>query len=551
MVVVVARRRELTLAAQFLALQLGVIAVVLFIVGVISVRQSTSTFAAERGTAMRSVAEYVANIEPVRLGLADATSDADLARSLAPLVDRGLNLSGASDVYIVSTAGVVLAASEPSLVGERAELGASDALQGRGWVGEVDGADGSAVAAHAPIYDDAGDLQGLAVAEQTYPSVADRLTGAASDLALYLGLGAALGIVGSYVVSRVVRRRTQGLAPTQIAHLADHREALLHSIREGVVAVDTDDRVTMMNDAARHTLEITGDPTGRVVHDLGLDPHVVSLLVGDEGDDVHDAVALVGTRVLVLNRRSASSRGRGIGSVTTLRDRTELLSLQGQLSSNLSMTDTLRAQTHEFDNRLHTISGLIQLGEFDEVRALVGTLTQRRSEMADAVAARIADPALAAVIIGKDAAAEERGVQLVLDPGSQLPELDPEASADLTTMVGNLIDNAVDACAGSTDALVEVWITTIEGSAHVRVRDNGPGVPEELRDAVFVRGFSTKPDVLGGRGIGLPLVRLIATQRGGRVDVGSTDDGGAEFTATVPLGHVRPGRAEHRQDDDS
>ncbi|MGA7147583.1 MAG: hypothetical protein WBX17_03725, partial [Microbacterium sp.] len=123
-VVVVARRRELTLAAQFLALQLGVIAVVLFIVGVISVRQSTSTFAAERGTAMRSVAEYVANIEPVRLGLADATSDADLARSLAPLVDRGLNLSGASDVYIVSTAGVVLAASEPSLVGERAELGA-------------------------------------------------------------------------------------------------------------------------------------------------------------------------------------------------------------------------------------------------------------------------------------------------------------------------------------------------------------------------------------------------------------------------------------------
>jgi sensor histidine kinase regulating citrate/malate metabolism len=268
---------------------------------------------------------------------------------------------------------------------------------------------------------------------------------------------------------------------------------------------------------------------------------VVSLLRGStEADDVRDAVALVGTRVVVFNRRSASSHGRGIGSVTTLRDRTELVSLQSQLSSNLSITDTLRAQTHEFDNQLHTISGLVQLGEYDEVTALVGTLTRQRAEVAEYVSKRLQDPALAALMIAKYAVAEERGVDLELDPGSHLPPLAGEESADLTTVVGNLVDNAIDASAGSAQPMVEVWIRVERSEVHVRVRDNGPGVPEELRDAVFVRGFSTKPDVVGGRGLGLPLVRLICAQRGGRVMVDDAVGGGAEFRVSLPFG-VREG----------
>jgi two-component system, CitB family, sensor kinase len=539
------RRGELTLAAQFLLLQLAVVGVLLTIVGLISVRQSTATFTAERGSAMRSVAEYVANTEFVRADLseaADGVADADrVRRELAPSMDRALSLSGASDVYVVDPGGEILAASEPSLTGTRAELGESDAMHGRGWSGDVDVDGERTVAAHAPILNDDGELVGLAVAEQTYPSLWDRLTGAASDLALFLGLGAALGIAGTYVVSRFVKRRTRGLGPTEIENLADHREALLHSIREGVVAVGTDDRVTMMNDAARTTLGVTEAPVGRRVDELGLDPHVVSLLRGSaEADDVRDAVALVGTSVVVFNRRSASSHGRGIGSVTTLRDRTELVSLQSQLSSNLSITDTLRAQTHEFDNQLHTISGLVQLGEYDEVTALVGTLSRQRAEVAAYVSRRLLDPALAALMIAKHAVAEERGVDLELDPGSHLPPLAADESADLTTVVGNLVDNAVDASAGSPDPVVEVWIRVEGAQVHVRVRDNGPGVPEELREAVFVRGFSTKPEVVGGRGLGLPLVRLICVQRGGEVTVDDAGGGGAEFRVSLPIG-IRQG----------
>ncbi len=540
-----ARRRELTLAGQFLLLQLGVVVLVLVIVGLISVRQSTATFTDQRGAAMRSVAEYVANLAQVRGQLTAArtsTSARDaLPAQVAPSVERALSLSGATEVTIASADGTVVASSDPSRVQRAAPLGDSDVQRGRGWTGDVEVDGERTVAAHAPILADDGSLIGLALAEQTYPTLWERLTDAAADLALFLGLGALLGALGSVLVSRLLARRTQGLAATEIAMLADHRQALLHSIREGVVAVGTDGRVTMMNDAARATLGLAGDPVGRPVEALGLDPQVAALLSGGgpagADQEVQDAVALVGEHVVVFNRRSASSGGRGIGTVTTLRDRTELVSLQSQLSSNLSISDTLRAQTHEFSNQLHTISGLVQLGEYDEVRSLVGTLTRRRAELSDFVTSRVADLGVAALVLAKASVAAERGVRLELTEDSALPALEAADSADLTTVLGNLVDNAVDACSGHPDAEVTVSLQAGTSFLHVEVADNGPGVPEELRGAIFVRGYSTKPEVLGGRGIGLPLVRLICAQRGGSIEVHHRD--GAVFSVRLPYSSAR------------
>jgi two-component system CitB family sensor kinase len=339
-----------------------------------------------------------------------------------------------------------------------------------------------------------------------------------------------LGAAGSWLVARLVKRRTRGLEPHEFATLADHREALLHSIREGVIAVGTDDRVTMVNDSARELLGLGRDVVGRRLDTLGLPGQVVEVLGG--GGDAQDAVLLVRDRVVVFNQRAAASRGEGIGTVTTMRDRTELVSMQSQLSSNLSITDTLRAQTHEFANQLHTISGLVQLGEYDEVTSLVGVLTRRRAEITDAVTQRIADPAVAALVIAKSSVAAEAGVRLDLSPGSALPALATPTSADLTTIIGNLVDNAVDACKGGPAPVVEVELTVVDAAIVLEVRDNGPGVPADMVDSVFVRGTSTKPDVPGGRGIGLPLVRLICTQRGGSVTVDR--DNGAVFRVRLP-----------------
>lgn len=521
-------RRRLTLAGQFLVLQLVVVAVVLAIVGAISVQQSNASFAAERGSQMRSVAEYLANQAVVR---AQITGPAP-STSLAPPIDRAVGLSGATDVTIAGPDGRVLSSSDPRLIGEQAELGDSRVREGRAWVGDVQTRGHRFVAAHAPIIDDSGELVGLAIAEERYPSLWTRLTNAADELILYIGAGAGLGVAGSWLVARLVKRRTRGLEPHEFATLADHREALLHSIREGVVAVGTDGRITMINDGARDLLGLGEDVVGRLLRDLGLDPQVVDVLATGTGSDTQDAILLVDERVIVFNQRSASSRGEGIGTVTTMRDRTDLVSMQSQLSSNLSITDTLRAQTHEFANQLHTISGLVQLGEYDEVTSLVGALTRRRAEITDAVTQRVADPAVAALLIAKSSVAAEAGVALTLEPSTSLGRLSAVTSADLTTIIGNLVDNAVDAAKSGPAPAVTVTLTETATEIALEVRDNGPGVPDELTDAIFTRGFSTKPDVLGGRGIGLPLVRLISRQRNGTVTVGR--DGGAVFSVRLP-----------------
>jgi len=243
--------------------------------------------------------------------------------------------------------------------------------------------------------------------------------------------------------------------------------------------------------------------------------------------------------VLVVNRLPIASRGRPIGSVTTLRDRTELLELRRELDLTRHVTDTLRAQAHEFSNRLHTIAGLIELGEADEAVRFVHRVSSSRSEFSEAVTTAVRDPSVAALLIAKASQAAELGVDLRIAPDSSLPLLDDELSTDVATVVGNLVDNALDAAAEAPQRWVEVALGLIDGDVDVVVRDSGPGVPAGMEREIFRRGVSTKGTATDGasvgsrdRGIGLSLVHLVCTRRGGDVTVSSA--GGSTFTATLP-----------------
>ena len=516
-----------SLAGQFLAFQLVVVAVVLLAVAAVSVAQSTQEFREVRGQRMIAVAENIASTPIVR----DRYADPFAARVLAPEVDRAVDLSGAGVAEIIDPGGTVAVSSDPARIGRRTDLGPSNADEGRAWFGDLDVDGVHSLVGQVPVLAASGDVLAIVSVSEGYPSVWELLSGAGERLLFYLGLGAALGMVASWLLSRRIKRHTRGLEVAEIASLADHREALLHSIREGVVAVNNEGDITLLNDSAQELLGVDGAAVGARVDSVGLDPAVVQFLLS--GEDGRDVVIATRTRVLALNRRAATSQGQRIGTVTTMRDSTELASMQGQLSSHKSVTDTLRAQTHEFANQLHTISGLVQLGEFDLVRDLVGTLTRRRAEISDAVTQRISDPAVAALLIAKTTLAAESGVSLKIAPESHLSTLDPALATDVITLLGNLIDNAVDVSVGSATALVTVHIDDADGLV-ISVADSGPGVPEHLREAIFARGVTSKPDVAGGRGIGLALVRLVTTQHGGTVEVVDGPGGGALFVVRLP-----------------
>lgn len=484
-------------------------------VAVFSAIQSNKTFTDVEGRRVLSAAEDVA----AQLAVREALADPLRYYQLPPFATKAKNLSGASEVTIARADLTILTSTNP---GETTlPLGDSMIEQGRSWVGVV----GDLLVAHVPVVSDQGDVVGVVAVGVATPTFLEGIVSSPAEALTILGIALVVGVVGSFLLAGRVKRQTFGLEPREIAGLVEHREAMLHGIREGVVGLDTAHRITLVNDQARRLLSLPEDVVGASVHDLELNDRLVDVLTGRaEGND---QIVLRRGRVLIMNRMPIASRDTAVGSVVTLRDRTEIVALQHELDANRSTTDALRAQAHEFTNRLHTIAGLIELGEYDEVRRYVDRVSHTREAWHTEVSERIGDSAVAALLIAKASVAAEHNVGLRLTPGSRLDEVDESLSADLVTVLGNLIDNAIDALPGA--GWIEVAVTSTGDEVQVVVTDSGPGVAPDLAEEIFTRGFTTKAAEEGGqRGLGLALTRQTCWRRGGSVEVS-----GAAFTARL------------------
>ncbi len=522
-------RRRLTLSSQFLALQLLIVLAVLVGVLFISLAQSERTFERMESRRALSAAETLAAMPVVRSMLPDARPR--LGAALPAVAESVRAVSGASLSQLARKDGLIVASSDPSQLGEPLELAGSDVMEGRSWTGSVASGRARTLVAHVPVLDNSGALVGVAVVGRTYPSVWERLGSTVPNLLTYLGVSLAVGTVGSLLLSRRVKHQTLGMEPDEIAGLVEHREAILHGIKEGVVAVDPRGRIALVNDAAIDLLGWPDTSEGRTLAELGVDATLREALT--QGPAQADQLLLVGERLVVLNRRPMQAHDRIIGWVTTLRDRTELSTLESELGTTRTTTDTLRAQTHEFANQLHTISGLLQLGEYDEALGFVDGVSFSRTQLVDNVTNRILDPAVAALVIAKSSLAGERGVSIRMAPETALGRVDEELSRDLVTVVGNLVDNALDAVAGLPDALVQLHLEDRDGRITATVRDSGPGVDAAMQERIFQQGYSSKASVSSaGRGFGLALTRLVCERRGGTATM--HNDGGAVFTAVLP-----------------
>ena len=190
---------------------------------------------------------------------------------------------------------------------------------------------------------------------------------------------------------------------------------------------------------------------GQSLDDLGVDGRLRDVLAGTTAGERDEVVVRRG-RVLVMNRMTVTKDGRLLGSVTTLRDRTELARLEREIGSFRSSSELLRAQAHEFANQLHTISGLIQIGEQDEVVCYIRAFNQRRQSLDVTLSRRVRDTAVAALLMAKASLAAERKVSLRISDDTALERLAPEDAADVATVVGNLVDNAVDAAPPDEDS---------------------------------------------------------------------------------------------------
>ncbi|TCC26245.1 sensor histidine kinase [Kribbella sindirgiensis] len=529
-----------TLAGQLLVLQLAIVVIVLVAVAAVSLAQSAATFNRVEGRRVTLLAEQLSSNPALRFNIRNPAP----AEMLAPTLQASIAQSGVSSITVANADGKVIAATNVTLIGTQVTLGDPDVR--RGWSGQLQGDGGKELVAQVPVLSEGRDAQGkldgtlgdhlgTVMVGERVPSVLQRLRGASSYLAIYLGIACVLGLLGSWLLARRIKRQTLGLEPREIAGLAEHREAMLYGLAEGVVALDPHLRVTLVNDVGRRLLDLPSDAVGKSLRELGVEGRLRDVLAGE--DEARDAVVVRRGRVLVMNRMEVLKDGRSLGSVTTLRDRTELAQLERELGSFRSSAELLRAQTHEFANQLHTISGLIQIGEYDEVVTYVGALNRYRESLDLTVTRRVHDTTVAALLMAKSSVAAERRVELRVSEKTTLLRLDPALSADIATVLGNLVDNAVDAAAQSgtplSPAWVEVELRQDATSVEIVVRDSGPGVAPELAQEVFAHGFTTKAAAEGERGIGLAMTRLICRRRGGEVAVTNLTEGGAAFVARM------------------
>jgi two-component system CitB family sensor kinase len=523
-------------------------ALVIFGLLVLDARSTAQAHAATESTDLAAtVAAESLVIDTVARAHADAATDragsvAEASELLQPYAARVMETTEIDYLTVMDTDRTRYTHPNEWQIG-RAFVGTTaPALRGHVFTEVYDGTLGPSVRAVVPVVADDGEVVGMVSAgvtlDRLWDSIVPRLVIVGVGTLLAFGVGA----VAAALLARRLDRITESKGPDELAHLFTAHEAVLHSVEEGLLLVE-DGTVVLANDEALRLLDVPELAAPFSVTDPRLSPAVHDVLVGT----APEGPVRVGDRVLLVARDTAAAAGRNVGEVVSLRDRTELQRITGELSSVRTISEALRAQTHDFSNRLHTIATLIELGRSDEALRFVASERDLGQRLTDRVVQAIEEPVIAALVLGKAAQARERAVEMHFEthlaPGTHW--LEP---VDVVTILGNLIDNAIDAASaralddtdggdGGPDTPEEAWVEVYlangdDGSLVFQVSDSGPGIADADLDHIFDHGWSTKDATAGGRGYGLALVRQVVESLGGDVEVSA--GAGAVFTVTLP-----------------
>ncbi|MFB7576907.1 ATP-binding protein [Streptomyces sp. NPDC056165] len=466
-------------------------------------------------------------------------SGGDTVQTVAERIRRA---SGASYVVVIDLRGVRRSHPIHALIGEPVDEPIV-VRDGHPHVGTDQGATGRSANGKAPLYGRSGALVGEVSVGIPEHDVLGELWRELPTFGLYAATATALGAAAASLLARRLKRTTFGLELEEIAGLLQDREAMLHGIREGVVAFDPDGRITVVNDEARRLLGL-GTALGRLMEEVLPDGRLRRALDGTlTGTDVS---VLTDDHCLAVNRMPVTLHGHELGAVVTVRDRTELVGLLRELDSVRGLTDALRAQQHEFTNRMHTLAGLLDIGEHQSAYEYAIETARSGQALTEAVRCHIGNPLMVGLIVAKTTVAAERGVRIVLTDDSALGA-DPPHLRRLLTIVGNLLDNAIDATADAApvDGGRRIRLTLTEGDKLivVRVADNGPGVAPGTSQSIFEDGWSTRPERgIARRGLGLALVHRLVQRHGGTITV--SEGPGADFTVVLPLPDPAPARQD-------
>ncbi len=406
--------------------------------------------------------------------------------------------------------------------------------RGEAYVSKAVGTLGPSMRGKVPIFANSGKVIGVVSVGYLQETVESVTEGYLQRVLLWVFGLFLLGGIGTWLIARNVKQSIFGLEPVEIARLFRERNAILDSIREGVVAINDKGQVTMLDHEAAKILKIPPE-SGIGTSIESILPQTRMLEVLKSGEEQFDQEMIIGDIEVIVNRVPIWQNDRVAGVVSSFRRKDEIDRMAQELTQIQEYSEVLRTQTHEYSNKLHTLAGLIQLGSHQEALDLIGRETSGYQELLGTLAETVPEPLLSAIILGKYNRAQELRIIFQLDPESRMIDIPKKINREkIVTILGNLLENALEAAQENTSGkrTVLLSMTDFGNDLIFEVEDSGPGIEDESVDLSLQHGFTTKSGT--GRGIGLSLVHENLKYLGGHLTVVRSSLGGMRFTIYIP-----------------
>jgi two-component system CitB family sensor kinase len=408
----------------------------------------TGNIESKARTNIMNVAEMVAHSTEI----VDALEAKDPSKKIEPYINMQIkNLEQIEYIIVADEEGIRYSHPNPELIGQRFVGGDEDRVlqNGETYISEAIGTLGKSLRAFTPIYDAENKKEIGFVSVGTLTQSVEIAKHTAILYIILIGLGGFMtGTIGAFLLANNIKNSLLGLEPEEITKLYNEKMGILDAIHEGLVAIDHRGRITLINDSALNILHFDNTVNREKIIGHNIDeviPNTCMINVLETGKSEFEEEQRINNTIIMTNRIPIINRGKIVGVIASFRDKTEVTRIAEELTGVKKMAWSLRAQNHEFMNKLHTIGGLIQLEEYEKAIQFISDVAKVRSNISNILTAKIKDSSLSALLLAKYNKAEECRVRLKIDENSKLTKL-PEymTSEEVVSVVGNLIENSLD-----------------------------------------------------------------------------------------------------------
>ena len=402
------------------------------------------------------------------------------------------------------------------------------------YIVNTNGPSGAQRRAYSALYSETGEYLGFIMVIILTEHVNENITQIITTYAILAVVAIVIELFITSRISKSIKNSLLGYEPDTISAMYLVRDNILESLKEGIIAVDKDGTILFTNNSAVKMLDKSSTATefiGKNIEQIKNGNVIKTVLNGSEKEFGIQGQRMDGTDV-IIDRIPIKHEEDPIDTICILHDRAEYTKLMEDLAGTRYLVDSMRANNHDFTNKLHVILGLIQMEMYDQATSYIENITMVQRASISKIMNCISEPALAALLIGKTARAAELNVKFTLRDGSHFSNTDMHIPTEvLITVIGNLIENAFESMNAkepnpSNPNELIIGLFSKEDSILITVDDTGLGISEENKQRIFENGFSTKGE---NRGTGLYQVKTMVENLGGLITVDSQENVGTSF----------------------